>query len=236
MLFRTFSAEERPKVSRSLVLPIAIAPALGPIIGGLLVQHLSWRFVFYINLPFGIVTLLFAYIFLIEHKEPEVGSIDLPGFLLSVPSFSMLMYALIQGSSKGWSSPVIMVTGFCGFILLCFLILVEMRIKKPMLDLRLLSDRLFRQMSIISLFTVAGLLGMLFIFPLMYQNTLGGTALESGLITFPEAIGLMIASRLMPWSYKKLGARLVISIGLIGAIIIFLLLSTTEARNKYLAT
>jgi EmrB/QacA subfamily drug resistance transporter len=232
MLFRTFSAEERPKVSRSLVLPIAIAPALGPIIGGLLVQQLSWRWVFYINLPFGIVTLLFAYIFLIEHKEPEAGSIDLPGFLLSVPSFSMLMYALIQGSSKGWSSKIIMVTGFCGFILLCFLILVEMRTKKPMLDLRLLSDRLFRQMSIISLFTVAGLLGMLFIFPLMYQNTAGATALESGLITFPEALGLMIASRLMPWSYKKLGARLVISIGLIGAIIIFLLLSTTGPETN----
>ena len=110
MLFRTFSPEERPKVSRSLVLPIAIAPAIGPIIGGILVQQLSWRWVFFINLPLGIITLLFGFMFLVEHKESEAGEIDLPGFLLSAPGFSMLMYALIQGSSIGWSSPIIVGT------------------------------------------------------------------------------------------------------------------------------
>lgn len=232
MLFRTFSPEERPKVSRSLIFPIAIAPALGPIIGGLLVEHLTWRWVFYINLPLGILTLIFGYIFLIEHKDPEVGRLDLPGFLLSAPGFSMLMYALIQGSSKGWSSPVIMGTGFCGLILVSSLVFVELRAKNPMLDLRLLSDRLFRTTSIVSLFTVAGLLGLLFIFPLMYQNTVNSSALESGLITFPEALGLMLASRVMPWSYKKLGARRVISIGLMCAIITFVLLSMVSPETN----
>lgn len=232
MLFRTFSPEERPKVSRSLVLPIAIAPAVGPIIGGLLVQQLSWRYVFYINIPLGIITLLFGYIYLIEHKEPEAGLLDLPGFLLSAPGFSMLMYALIQGSTKGWSSPIILGTGFCGLILVCCLVLVELKAKKPMLDLRLLSDGLFRKMSVISLFAIAGLLGMLFIFPLMYQNTVNASPLESGLITFPEAIGLMLASRVMPWSYKKLGARLVISIGLLCAIVIFILLSMASPETN----
>ena len=225
MLFRMFSPEERPKVSRSLVFPIAIAPALGPIIGGVLVEQLSWRWVFYINLPLGIVALLFGFLFLIEHKEPAAGPIDLPGFLLSAPGFSMLMYALIQGSSQGWSSPVILGTGICGLILVCILVLVELRVEKPMLDLRLLSDRLFRTMSIISLFAVAGLVGILFIFPLMYQNTINASALESGLIIFPEALGLMLASRLMPWSYKKLGGRQVISIGLLCTILVFVLLS-----------
>ncbi|HWQ42484.1 MAG TPA: MDR family MFS transporter [Desulfosporosinus sp.] len=225
MLFRTFSPEERPKVARSLVFPIAIAPALGPIIGGLLVSQLSWRWVFYINLPLGILALLFGYLFLIEHKEPEAGRLDLPGFLLSAPGFSMLMYALIQGSSKGWSSPVILSTGICGLILVCALVIVELRVKHPMLDLRLLSDRLFRTMSIISLFAAAGLLGMLFIFPLMYQNTLNASALESGLIVFPEALGLMIASRMMPWSYKKIGVRPVIWLGLLCTILILVLLS-----------
>ena len=225
MLFRTFSPEERPKVARSLVLPIAIAPALGPIIGGFLVGQLSWSWVFYINLPFGIIALLFGFIFLIEHKEPEAGPLDLPGFMLSAPGFAMLMYALIQGPSQGWSSPMIVGTGIGGLIFVCSLVLVELQAKKPMLDLRLLSDRLFRTMSIISLFAVAGLIGMLFIFPLVYQNTLNASPLESGLITFPEAVGLMIASRMMPWSYKKLGARQVISIGLLCTIPIFASLS-----------
>ena len=94
-----------------------------------------------------------------------------------------------------------------------------------MLDLRLLKEPVFRKMSLISLFSSAGLLGMLFIFPLMYQNVIGVSALESGLTTFPEAIGLMISSQIVPWSYKKLGARKVISIGLVSTAVIFILLS-----------
>ncbi|MBP2637849.1 MAG: drug resistance transporter, EmrB/QacA subfamily [Firmicutes bacterium] len=232
MLFRTFSPEERLKVSRSLIFPIAIAPVLGPVVGGFLVEQLSWRWVFYMNVPFGILALLFGLMFLLEHKEAAAGRLDLPGFLLSVPGFSLLMYALMQGSSQGWRSPVILGTGFCGFILVCFLVLVELRVKTPMLDLRLLSGRLFRTMSIISLFNAAGLTGMLFIFPLMYQNALNASALESGLITFPEALGMMLASRVMPWSYKRLGARRVIAAGLLGAIMIVVLLSMAGPETK----
>lgn len=232
MLFRTFSPEERPKVSRSLVVPIAVAPAVGPIIGGLLVEQLSWRWVFFINLPLGIWALFIGFLFLDEHKEPVAGRLDLPGLLLSAPGFSMLMYALIQGSAKGWGSPDILSLGGCGLILLSALVWVELRVTQPMLDFRLLSDRLFRKMSIISFFAAAGLVGMLFIFPLMYQNALNASALDSGLITFPEAIGLMLASRIMPWSYRRLGARQVISIGLGGAIILFLLLGTVGPETN----
>ncbi len=69
MLFRTFSPEERPKISRFIILPIAVAPAIGPIIGGFFVDQMSWRWAFYINLPFGIVALLFGLLFLAEHVE-----------------------------------------------------------------------------------------------------------------------------------------------------------------------
>ena len=80
-------------------------------------------------------------------------------------------------------------------------------------------------MSIISLLSAAGLLGILYVFPLMYQNALKASALESGLITFPEALGLIVASRMMPWSSKKLGVHRVIMIGLLGAAIMLLFLS-----------
>ncbi|EGO63955.1 MDR family MFS transporter [Acetonema longum] len=227
MLFRAFSPEERLQVSRSLILPIAIAPVVGPVIGGFLVEQLSWRWVFYINVPVGILALLFGLMFLHEHKETSAGRLDLPGFLLSVPGFSLLMYALMQGPAQGWRSPVILGTGFCGLILVCLLVLVELRVKAPMLDLRLLSGRQYRTISVISLLNAAGLTGLLFIFPLMYQNVLKASALESGLTTFPEALGMMLASRVMPWSYERLGARPVISAGLLGAILTVALLSMT---------
>ncbi|MGE7924255.1 DHA2 family efflux MFS transporter permease subunit [Viridibacillus arvi] len=225
ILFRTFSAEERPKVSRSLVLPIAFAPAIGPIIGGFFAEQLSWRWAFYINVPFGIIVLLFGLLFLKEHKEPATGRLDLPGFLLSAVGFSMLMYALNIGPSRGWSSPVIMYTGFVGFVCVCSFVLIELRVNKPMLDLRLLNDRLFRTLGIISLFSMAGLLGLLFVFPIMYQNATNATPLESGLATFPEALGLMVASRMMPWTSKKLSINQVIWIGLLLTTMIFSLIS-----------
>lgn len=227
MLFRTFPPAERLQVSRSLIIPIAIAPVVGPVVGGFLVEQLSWQWVFYINVPLGVLTLLFGLLFLPEHKEAAAGRLDLPGFLLSVPGFSLLMYALIQGPAQGWRSPVILGTGFCGFILVCLLVLAELRVKAPMLDLRLLSDRQYRTISIISLLNAAGLTGLIFIFPLMYQNVLKASALESGLVTCPKALGMMLASRVMPWSYKRFGARPVISAGLLGAILIVALLSMT---------
>ena len=83
----------------SLVLPIAFAPAVGPIVGGFLAEQLSWRWAFYINVPFGIMVLIFGVWFLKENKEPTAGRLDLPGFLLSAAGFSMLMYAMSLGPS-----------------------------------------------------------------------------------------------------------------------------------------
>ncbi|WP_410973842.1 MDR family MFS transporter [Bacillus pacificus] len=225
MLFRTFSPEERPRISRFIVLPIAVAPAVGPIIGGFFVDQMSWRWAFYINLPFGIMALLFGLLFLKEHIEKLAGRFDYLGFVFSAPGFAMLIYALSQGPSRGWISTEVISTGIAGIVFITLFIIVELKVKQPMLDLRLFKEPVFRKMSLISLFSSAGLLGMLFVFPLMYQNVIGVSALESGLTTFPEAIGLMISSQIVPWSYKKLGARKVISIGLICTAIIFILLS-----------
>lgn len=85
----------------------------------------------------------------------------------------------------------------------------ELRAKQPLLDLRLLKDRLFRYSGLVSVCGAAGLLGMWYVFPLMYQNVLNASALETGLTTFPEALGLMIASQLVPWTY---GAGIVCTI------------------------
>jgi EmrB/QacA subfamily drug resistance transporter len=225
MLFRTFAPQERAKVSRALVLPIAVAPALGPIVGGVIVDAISWRWIFYFNLPVGIAALLFGMAYLKEHVEPEAGKFDALGFWLSAPGFAMAMYALSQGAIRGWSSPEIIGTGLCGAVLLAMLVRTELRVSEPMLNLRLLGDRLFRTMGLISLCSAAGLLGMLYVFPLMYQDVLKASALETGLTTFPEALGLMVASQIVPWSYQRIGPRRLIAIALLCAAFIFVMLS-----------
>lgn len=225
MLFRTFPPQERAKVSRMLVLPIALAPALGPIVSGLIVDQLSWRWIFYVNLPVGIPAVIFGMIYLKEHKEQGAGRLDVPGWLISAPGLALTMYALSQGPLRGWTSPLIIGAGLTGIILLTLLVVAELRAKHPLLDLRLLKDRLFRYSGLVSVCGAAGLLGMLYVFPLMYQNVLNASALETGLTTFPEALGLMIASQLVPWTYPRLGPRKLISMGLICTAVIFITLS-----------
>ena len=225
ILFRTFPPQERGKVSRMLVLPIAFAPALGPVVGGLFAEQLSWRWAFYINVPLGLAALLFGILFLKEHKELRAGCLDIPGFLLSAFGFSLIMYTLNLGPARGWDSPVILLTGMIGLILILLFILTEVRVKKPMLDLSLFSNRMFRTLGLIHMGAMAGLMGMLYVFPLMYQNAVQASALESGLATFPEALGLMVSSRLMPWTSKKMGTHQMIWGGLLGTCIVFVLIS-----------
>lgn len=233
ILFRTFTHEERPKLSRMLIIPIALAPALGPVIGGFLVDVFSWRWIFYINIPIGLLALCIGKLYLQEHVESAAGRFDYQGFILSLTGFSMLMYALTQGTVKGWTSPDIIVTGCLGLILTVLFVIVELRAAKPMVDVRLFKDPMFRTMSLIGLCSAAGLLGMLYVFPLMYQNALNVSALHTGLTTFIEALGLMTASQLMPWTLKKLGLRRLLIYSLLGTIIVFMLIALLVSANPW---
>ncbi|UOQ48665.1 DHA2 family efflux MFS transporter permease subunit [Gracilibacillus caseinilyticus] len=234
MLFRTFTPEERPKLSRVLVVPVAIAPALGPVVGGYLVDQLSWRWIFYLNIPIGVIVLVLAGLFIEEYKEPSIGRFDVKGFLLSLPGFGLLIYALIEAPILGWAQPKVFIPFLIGLAFLLYLVKWERKIERPMLNLSLFKDNSFRVMSLIGMFSAAGLFGMLYVFPLLYQNVLGFSAFHTGLTTFPEALGLMVASQLLPWSMKKLGVRRLMLLSLLGSMIIFSLIALLAEANPWL--
>jgi EmrB/QacA subfamily drug resistance transporter len=225
MLYRTFPPSQRVQVSRVLIIPTVLAPALGPVIGGLLVTQLSWRYVFYVNVPIGIAACLFGFIFLYEHKEPTPGRFDLAGFLLGGIGLALVMYALSEGPSSGWISANILGSALTGALLLVAFVVIELRKREPMLDLHLLRDRLFRTTNLVSLFAYAGFLGVLFVGPLFLQEALGVTALTSGLTTFPEAIGVVLSTQVVARLYPRIGPRRLLAGGLTGVAILMALLS-----------
>ena len=104
MITRAFPPAERIKANRVLAGPTLLAPALGPVIGGALVDGLSWRWIFYINLPVGVAALLIGLLFLPRGSQQQAGRFDLPGFLLAAAGFPLLLYALSVGASAGWGS------------------------------------------------------------------------------------------------------------------------------------
>src|SRR6266567_4130632 len=162
ILYRTFPPAQRVQVSRILIIPTVLAPATGPVLGGWLVDQFSWHWVFYVNVPIGIAACLFGIFTLPEHREEKAGRFDMQGFLLGGLGLAFLMYALSEGPSIGWTSWVIIGSAVVGLLMLCAFVVVERRAQEPMIDLSLLSDRLFRSSNLISIFASAGFLGVLF--------------------------------------------------------------------------
>jgi EmrB/QacA subfamily drug resistance transporter len=236
MLFRVFPPAERIRASSILTVPTTLAPALGPVLGGLLVTDLLWRWVFFVNLPLGIAAITFGALFL-ERTEPiDAGTFDIPGFLLGGAGLGLLMYGVSEGPLKNWSSHDVIVSCLAGAALLVCLVVVEMRHSQPMVDLHLLSGRLFRSTNGVMFLAAAAFLGMLYLIPLYFQDARGLTALQSGLSTFPEAFGVMggaqVASRLI---YPRIGPRRHITGGLIGLTLTMLLLTQiTVTTNLWL--
>jgi EmrB/QacA subfamily drug resistance transporter len=217
MLYRAFPPAERIRASAILTIPTTLAPALGPVLGGLLVTDLSWRWVFYVNLPIGVAAFTFGAIFLEHSAQAQPGRFDLAGFLLSGLGLGLLMYGVSEGPDLGWRRPEVLATIVAGAVLLTAMVIVELRSRAPMVDLRLLGNRLFRSGNGVNVLASVAFLGTLYAVSLYYQDGRGLSALGSGLSTFPEALGVMggaqLASRVL---YPRLGPRRHITIGLTG--------------------
>jgi EmrB/QacA subfamily drug resistance transporter len=217
MLYRTFPPSERVRLASILMTPTALAPAIGPVLGGLLVSDLSWRWVFYVNVPIGAAAYLFGLLFVKEQRELRPGRFDLGGFCLAGLGLGLLMYGVSEGPDKGWSSPQIVITIIAGLLLLAALVIIERRVAQPMVNLRLFGDRLFRACNELIFVTMVGFFGVLFVVPLYYQDGRGLSALGSGLSTFPEALGVMIGAQVVSRVlYPAFGPRRVMASGSIG--------------------
>ncbi len=207
MLFRAYPPSERAKASAILAIPAVVAPALGPVLGGLLVTHASWRWIFYINVPIGIAAFVFGARYLEEHTEPRAGRFDGLGFVLSGGGLALVLYALARGPDHGWADVGTLVPGILGLTAAVALVFVELVLPEPLLDLRLFADRMFRQANVAMMALTGSMLGILFLLPLFLQNMRGLDALHSGLVTFPQAIGLVLVVRIAGRLYPRLGPR-----------------------------
>ncbi len=135
------------------------------------------------------------------------------------------MFALSEGPSYGWISPTILISGFVGVVALVTFVFVELRSTHPILDLRLFRNRSFRTSNVVTLFSSAGFLGVLYAAPLFLQLARGVSALTSGLTTFPEAVGVLISTQIVARIYPDIGPRRLIIGGLTGVAIVMALMT-----------
>jgi DHA2 family multidrug resistance protein len=190
------------------------APAIGPILGGYLVQYADWRLIYYINVPIGIVNLFLAQRLLTETGLMKGEHLDLNGIILSSIGFFTLLLALNQSTSMGWSDPEIVILLAVAITSLIGFVINELRVPEPILDLRLFLNPIFAISNIIIGIVVVGLFAILFLEPQLIQNVLGQTAMTSGLITFPAAIAQGVMMPISGRIFDKYGARVISIVGL----------------------
>jgi predicted MFS family arabinose efflux permease len=149
-----------------------------------------------------------------EHRQPEAGSFDVAGFVLSGAGLALLLYALSRGADLGWGSPSILLPAAGGMAAGVALVFVELARREPLLHLRLFRDRIFRATNLSCLFGFGAFLGMLFVTSLFVQSGKGMSALDAGLATFPEAVGVLVGTQVVSRLYWRVGPRRLMAGGL----------------------
>jgi EmrB/QacA subfamily drug resistance transporter len=232
MVVRAFPREERARGSAIIGVPAVLAPVLGPLIGGYLVDGAGWRWIFFVNLPIGVFGLAFAAMVLQESREVKPGRFDLRGFLLAAVGLVTLLYGLSRVPDEGWNSPAVIACIAAGVLAGLALVKAETRRREPMLDLTLFKDRLFAAANVTHVLTVAGLVGTLFLVPQYLQGLRGLSAWESGLTSFPQAVGLVCAMPLASFLYPRTGARALAFAGLLITAASAALLAMTDLESE----
>ncbi|MDB5074591.1 MAG: family efflux transporter permease subunit [Chloroflexi bacterium] len=211
--------------------PILFAPAIGPVLAGWLVQYQSWRWIFLINLPIGIVGLMIGLRGLPAVGRQAVASLDIPGFILAPIAFVALSYGVAEGSAS-WTSVNTIGGLVLGVIALALFIIVELRSKAPLLELRVFRSIDFSLAIIVQWIAQFALFGTLFLIPLFLQQVRGFGAFDTGLSLLPQAIAAGATMPIGGALFDKIGARpLVVVGGALMAIATFLLTQVSPSTQ-----
>ncbi|MFF3123479.1 MFS transporter [Streptomyces sp. NPDC057908] len=183
---------------------VGISMAAGPVIGGLLVDSVGWRSIFWINLPVGLVALLLTWRYVPESRAPKPRRPDPVGQLLVIGLLGSLTYAIIEAPSEGWDSPRILLFAALAGCSLIGLLLYERRRAEPLIDLRFFRSAPFSGATVIAVCAFAALSGFLFLNTLYLQNVRGLSALHAGLYMLPMAALTFVCA---PLSGRLVGSR-----------------------------
>jgi EmrB/QacA subfamily drug resistance transporter len=189
------------------------APAIGPTLGGYIVQYVDWRMIFYLNVPIGLINLFLVYTYLGESDLIKGKHFDLAGVLLSSIGFFCLLLATSEASTDGWGSPFIVSLFVIAAISLTAFVINELNHPEPILQLQLFRNMVFTVANVLASILAIAMFGITFLMPILLQDVLGQTALKCGLIMFPGAIASGLIMPFSGWFFDRYGARGIVIAG-----------------------
>ena len=228
ILRETFPVEEQGTAMGIYGIGAIFGPAIGPTLGGWLIDNYSWPWIFYVNVPVGIVNMLLVMRFISDppYLVREKGKIDISGLMLLIIGLGALQLMIEKGGEKNWfeSGLIIYLALSAGAGLLLF-IWRELSTDKPAVDLRILKNVTFASGTMLNGILGMGLMGSLFLLPLLLQQLLGYPAYDSGIALLPRSIAMGITMLVAGRFYNRLGPRPLVGSGLIVCVFSFWQLS-----------
>jgi EmrB/QacA subfamily drug resistance transporter len=212
----------------------AMALAIGPLVGGLITEHINWSWIFFINVPVGIIAIVVARLVIEESRDTSREQrLDLPGLLVSGIALFALTYALIEANQHGWTSPLILglfavaAIGLVGFVLL------ELRQRLPMLDLSLFRNPTFAGANVVMFLVALAMFGIFFFVSLYMQNVLGYSPTQAGAAFLPMTILIVLLAPMAGRLSDRIGSRWLMGAGLVFVSISLVIESTFTVSSSY---
>jgi EmrB/QacA subfamily drug resistance transporter len=210
-----------------------LAVAIGPLVGGAVVEGLSWQWIFWLNVPIGLALIPFAYRRLSESHGPNT-SLDLPGLALGSAGLFGIVWGFVRAGALGWTSTEVLVAFALGALGVVAFVLWELRARQPMLPMRFFRNRTFTAANIASLFMFFGMFGSIFLLSQFLQTVQGYSPLEAGLRTLPWTAMPMLVAPIAGALSDRIGGRPLMATGLaMQAIALGWLAAITEPNVAY---
>jgi EmrB/QacA subfamily drug resistance transporter len=235
ILTNTFTGRERARAIGIWAGISGVGIAIGPLVGGFLVEHFSWGAVFLVNVPICVIAFTAAAVFVPKSRDPDNRPLDPLGSLLSILMLIGLLYAIIQAPEAGWTATNVLVGFAVGLVFGGLFAAWELHTADPMLDLRFFENPRFSAASGAITLTFMALFGTIFLLTQYMQLVLGYSTLKAGAVLLPHAIVLMVLAPLSPRWVHRWGSKRVVATGMAIASFGLLLMTTFTVHSSTLS-
>jgi EmrB/QacA subfamily drug resistance transporter len=230
----TFAARERGMAIGIWAGVSAMALAIGPLLGGVITEHISWNWIFFVNVPIGILGVIVSILVVPESRDTSKEQrLDLPGLLSSGIGLLALVYALIEAHKYGWTSGLILGLFAIAAIALVAFVLLEMHQRLPMLDLTLFRNGTFTGANIVAILVTLAMFGIFVFFPIYMQTFLGWSPIQAGAALLPWTLLIVIFAPIAGKLSDRVGSRWLIAGGMTTVALCCLELSTVTVDSSF---
>jgi EmrB/QacA subfamily drug resistance transporter len=230
----TFAPRERGTAIGIWAGVSAMALAIGPLLGGVITEHISWNWIFFINVPIGVLAVAAAILVVPESKDmSREQRLDLPGLLTSGIGLLALVYALIEANSYGWTSARIVGLFVVAAVSLTAFVLLEMHQRLPMLDLSLFKNGTFAGANLVAILVTLAMFGIFVFFPIYMQTFRGWSPIQAGAALLPWTLMIVIFAPIAGKLSDRVGSRWLMAGGMSVVAVCCLLLSTVNLQSSF---